>query len=158
MAVTGVGFILSVLALAQLGLAPPLIATVLYAFLSIRLVDASILDFLRYAMCFLFLKQQYFEWRKNADGTRALGASPAYRILVHHRAVADDSHGPKSVLTAWLVPKRSIHPHIHHPGELFLNCPALGIDMHPLGQVLAEDAWARTRLWSSAGSIAHRFF
>ena len=35
----------------------------------------------------------------------------------------------------------SIHPHIHHPGELFLDCPALGIDMHPLGQLLAEDAW-----------------
>lgn len=62
-AVIGVGFILSVLALAQLGLVPPLIATVLYAFLSIRLEDASILDFLRYAMCFLFLKQQYYEWR-----------------------------------------------------------------------------------------------
>ena len=43
------------MALAQLGLVPPLIATVLYAFLSIRLEDASILDFLRYAMCFLFL-------------------------------------------------------------------------------------------------------
>lgn len=37
--------------------------------------------------------------------------------------------------------RASIHPHIHHPGELFLNCPALGIDMHPLGQVLAKDAW-----------------
>ena len=61
----GAGFVLSVLALAQLGLVPPLIATVLYAFLSIRLEDASILDFLRYAMCFLFLKQQYFEWRES---------------------------------------------------------------------------------------------
>ena len=40
--------------------------------------------------------------------------------------------------------RASIHPHIHHPGELFLNCPALGIDMHPLGQVLAEDAWDPT--------------
>ena len=64
-AVIGVGFVLSVLALAQLGLAPPLIVTMLYAFLSIRLEDASIMDFLRYAMCFLFLKQQYFEWRES---------------------------------------------------------------------------------------------
>ena len=55
--------VLSVLALVVLGLVPPLIATVLYAFLSIRLEDSSILDFLRYAMCFLFLKQQYYEWR-----------------------------------------------------------------------------------------------
>ena len=37
--------------------------------------------------------------------------------------------------------RASIHPHIHHPGELFLDCPALGIDMHPLGEVVAEDAW-----------------
>ena len=35
----------------------------------------------------------------------------------------------------------SVHPHIHHPGEMFLDCPALGIDMHPLGHVLAEDSW-----------------
>lgn len=33
----------------------------------------------------------------------------------------------------------SIHPHIHHPGEMFLDCPGLGIEMHPLGKVLTED-------------------
>ncbi len=33
----------------------------------------------------------------------------------------------------------SIHPHIQHPGEMFLDCPGLGIKMHPLGQVAAED-------------------
>ena len=64
-AVIGVGLVLSVLALVELDLVPPLIATVLYAFFSIRLEDSSILDFLRYAMCFLFLKQQYFEWRES---------------------------------------------------------------------------------------------
>ena len=62
-AVIGVCLVLSVLALVELGLLLPLIGAVLYAFLSIRLEDASILDFLRYAMCFLFLKQQYYEWR-----------------------------------------------------------------------------------------------
>ena len=62
-AVTGVCLVLSVLALVELGILLPLICTVLYAFLSIRLEGASILDFLRYAMCFLFLKQQYSEWR-----------------------------------------------------------------------------------------------
>ena len=62
-AIIGVCLVLSVLALVELGLLPPLICTVLYAFLSIRLEGASILDFLRYAMCFLFLKQQYYEWR-----------------------------------------------------------------------------------------------
>ena len=64
-AVTGVCLVLSVLALVELGILLPLICTVLYAFLSIRLEGASILDFLRYAACFLFLKQQYYEWREN---------------------------------------------------------------------------------------------
>ncbi len=34
----------------------------------------------------------------------------------------------------------SIHPHIHHPGEMLLDCPGLGIKAHSLGQVFAEDA------------------
>lgn len=63
-AVIAVCLVLSVLALVELRLVPPLICTVLYAFLSIRLEDSSILDFLRYAMCFLFLKQQYYEWEE----------------------------------------------------------------------------------------------
>ena len=59
-AIIGIGLLLSVLALAQSGFLPPLVVTVLFAFLSIRVEDASILDFLRYAVCFLFLKQQYY--------------------------------------------------------------------------------------------------
>ena len=59
----GVGLLLSVLALVSSGFLLPLVLTVLYAFLSIRMEDASILDFLRYAVCFLFLHQQYYEWR-----------------------------------------------------------------------------------------------
>lgn len=34
----------------------------------------------------------------------------------------------------------SVHSHIHHPGEMFLDCLALGIDMHPLGRVEPLDA------------------
>jgi len=60
----GIGFLLSVLALTQgLGMLL-LVLTVLYAFLSIRMEGASILDFLRCAICFLFLYQQYYEWRE----------------------------------------------------------------------------------------------
>lgn len=33
-----------------------------------------------------------------------------------------------------------VHTHIHHPGEMFLECHALGIEMHPLGQVEELDA------------------
>ena len=34
----------------------------------------------------------------------------------------------------------SVHSRIHHPGEMFLDCLALGIDMYPLGQIAAMDA------------------
>lgn len=62
--VIGIGFLLSVLALAQgLGMLL-LVLTVLYAFLSIRMEGASILDFLRCAVCFLFLHQQFYEWKE----------------------------------------------------------------------------------------------
>lgn len=62
-AVICVGGLLSVLALAQgLGMGL-LVLTVLYAFLTIRVDGSSILDFLRRAACFLFLSQQFYEWR-----------------------------------------------------------------------------------------------
>ncbi len=62
--VIGVGFLLSVLALTQGAGMFLLVLTVLYAFLSIRMEGASILDFLRCAVCFLFLHQQYYEWEE----------------------------------------------------------------------------------------------
>lgn len=66
-AIIGVGALLSVLALVRgLGM-PLLILTVLYAFLSIRVEDASILDFLRNAVCFLLLDQQYYEWKERTS-------------------------------------------------------------------------------------------
>ena len=61
-AIIGVAFLLSVLALAQTGSMIPLVGTVLYAFLSIQVEGSSVLDFLRRAACFLFLQQQYYEW------------------------------------------------------------------------------------------------
>ena len=62
-AVIGVAALLSVLALSQgLGMGL-LVVTVLYAFLTIQVEGSSILDFLRRAANFLFLSQQYYEWR-----------------------------------------------------------------------------------------------
>ena len=34
----------------------------------------------------------------------------------------------------------SVRSHVHHPGEMFLDCLALGIDAHPLGRVDPIDA------------------
>ena len=62
-AVIGVAALLSVLALSQgLGMGL-LVVTVLYAFLTIQVEGSSILGFLRRAANFLFLSQQYYEWR-----------------------------------------------------------------------------------------------
>lgn len=66
LAVIGVGLILSVLALANGLSGGPLILTALYAFLSIKVEETSVLDFLRFAADFLFLKQQYYEWRQDS--------------------------------------------------------------------------------------------
>lgn len=62
-AVIGVGFLISVLTMTQGGIFIPLVLTAVYAFLSIRFEDTSILDFMWYASAFLFAKQQFYEWR-----------------------------------------------------------------------------------------------
>ena len=63
--VIGIGALLSVLALTQgLGMGL-LVVTALYAFLTIQVDGSSILDFLRRAARFLFLCQQYYEWRQD---------------------------------------------------------------------------------------------
>lgn len=63
-AIIGVAVLLSVFALAQTGSFALLIGAVLYAFLSIRAEDASILDFLRFAARFLIWQQQSYEWEE----------------------------------------------------------------------------------------------
>ncbi|ABZ83206.1 hypothetical protein L9W92_05350 [Pelotomaculum terephthalicicum JT] len=61
--VIGIGCLISVFALAQLGFLLPIVATALYAFLTIRFDDTSILDFIRYACAFFLTGQQFYEWR-----------------------------------------------------------------------------------------------
>lgn len=51
-AIIGIGFLFSVLAITQTGLLLPLVVTVIFAFLSIRLEGSSILDFLRHAISY----------------------------------------------------------------------------------------------------------
>ncbi len=69
MAIIGIGFLLSVLALANGAGMFLMVLTVLFAFLSIRMEGASILDFLRCAVCFLFIHQQYYEWKEEHHGS-----------------------------------------------------------------------------------------
>ena len=57
----------AVFILARSGSAILLICAAVYAFLTVRLEDASILDFLFRAANFLFLRQQYFEWEESCE-------------------------------------------------------------------------------------------
>mgnify|MGYP006869364189 FL=1 len=61
--IIGVGLLISVFALAQLGFMPPIVITAVYTFLTIQFEDTSILNFIHYACTFFLLKQQIFEWR-----------------------------------------------------------------------------------------------
>ncbi|MGN0641055.1 MAG: hypothetical protein ACI4JT_08895 [Oscillospiraceae bacterium] len=65
LAAIGVGALISVLALSQIGLTIPIVITLAYAFLAIRFEDTSILDFLKYAVRYFFVEQQEFRWRLN---------------------------------------------------------------------------------------------
>lgn len=63
--IIGIGFLISVFALARLGFMPPIVLTAAYAFLTIQFEGTSILDFIRYACAFFISKQQLYEWRVN---------------------------------------------------------------------------------------------
>lgn len=62
LAIIGIGSLISVFALSQLDFFVPIVLTAAYAFLSIRMDDTSILDFLRYAVRYFLLQQQSYSW------------------------------------------------------------------------------------------------
>ncbi len=61
--ILAVAALLSALALVQLHLVFPAAVTLCYGFLTIRMDDTTVLDFMRYAVRYLISTQQYFEWR-----------------------------------------------------------------------------------------------
>lgn len=66
-AIIGIGCLISVFALSQIRFLLPIVVTAVYAFLTIRFEDTSILQFIQNACAFLFLKQQFYEWRCMPD-------------------------------------------------------------------------------------------
>lgn len=62
-AILCVGLLLSVLAMTQVRLLLPFALTVAFAFLSIRLEDLTVLDYIRFAGRFLLTTQQEFHWK-----------------------------------------------------------------------------------------------
>lgn len=59
----GIGALVAVFALVETGFTIPLVLTIAYGFLAIRLDDISILDFLRYAVNYFFIEQQEYRWQ-----------------------------------------------------------------------------------------------
>ena len=55
--------LLSVVVLVQLRCLIPAAATLCFGFLTIRMDDTPVLDFIRYAVRYFISTQQYFEWR-----------------------------------------------------------------------------------------------
>lgn len=63
LAVIGIGALISIFAMVQMGFSVPLAVTLAYAFLAIRFDDTSILDFIKYAARYFFVEQQEFRWK-----------------------------------------------------------------------------------------------
>ena len=61
-AILCIAVLLSALALVQLGMFTPAAVTLCFGFLTIRMDDTTVLDYMRYAVRYLISTQQYFEW------------------------------------------------------------------------------------------------
>ena len=61
--IIGIAALLSVVILVYVQFFVPAVVTLCYAFLTIRMDDTTVLDYMKYAVKFLRSTQQYFEWR-----------------------------------------------------------------------------------------------
>lgn len=61
--ILGVSALLSIVILVETRFVLPIALTFCFGFLTIRLDDTTILDFIRYAVRYFITKQQYYEWR-----------------------------------------------------------------------------------------------
>ena len=66
-AIIGVALLISILALTQLKFYLPIALTLVYMFLSIRMEDVCILDYIRCGVKYFLLSQQYFAWKEATD-------------------------------------------------------------------------------------------
>ena len=66
--ILAIALTISVVSWAKLGFILPAALTLGYAFLSIRMDEYSVLDFIRRAWQYFVSTQQYFEWKEREDG------------------------------------------------------------------------------------------
>lgn len=62
-AIIGVLALPSIVMLVQFGVLIPTVCVLCFGFLTIRMDDTTVLDFLKYAVRYLMAIQQYYEWR-----------------------------------------------------------------------------------------------
>lgn len=61
--ILGVSLLLSIVVLVQFGWLIPIAVTLCYGFLTIRIDETTILDFIKYAVRYFISTQQYYEWK-----------------------------------------------------------------------------------------------
>ena len=66
--ILAIALTISVVSWAKLGFILPAALTLGYEFLSIRMDEYSVLDFIRRAWRYFVSTQQYFEWKEREDG------------------------------------------------------------------------------------------
>ena len=66
--ILGVSLTVSVVSWAKLNFVVPAALTTLYGFLTIRMDEYSILDFIKRAWRYFVSTQQYFEWKEKDEG------------------------------------------------------------------------------------------
>lgn len=61
--ILGIAAMLSIVALVQIKTLIPAALTLCFGFLTIRMEDTTIMDYIRYAARYFISTQQYYEWR-----------------------------------------------------------------------------------------------
>lgn len=61
--ILGIAALLSIVILVQMKIAVPAAVTLCYGFLTVRLDEITVMDFIRYAVRYFISTQQYYEWR-----------------------------------------------------------------------------------------------
>ena len=65
-AIIGVALLVSILAWTQIQFYLPMALTLMYMFLSIRLDDSSVMDYILCGIRYFWVTQQYYEWKECA--------------------------------------------------------------------------------------------
>ena len=66
--ILAIALTLSVVSWAKLNFIVPVAMTLVYGFISMRLEETSVLDYIRRAGRYLLTTQQYFEWKESRHG------------------------------------------------------------------------------------------